>query len=255
MQKSIFSFIIWYLLSFCLLGKVLECELNEFLFSSTCYERCPFGYFSNYQEMTCESCDNSCLSCIGKRENDCTSCPEHKFLLPTKGICVSHCENELNITIEMTEHLCERNCPKPEYYLDSSITKSCFSFCGANSIINELNSCLNCDESCASCLKEFNAKSCLTCLHGSFLLPMGKNSHGLIVGNCVNKIPDGWWNKNGILQKCHFSCKSCISDGNSMVCNICNKSFFLFQNLTCVANCGPKFYPIRGKTLIISSKP
>jgi proprotein convertase subtilisin/kexin type 5 len=52
---------------------------------------CPKGFYAEKLTNTCNKCDISCTSCIGKESTDCNSCATGKFYNELTKKCVDNC--------------------------------------------------------------------------------------------------------------------------------------------------------------------
>jgi proprotein convertase subtilisin/kexin type 5 len=113
----------------------LSCVSSSYYyFNGNCLASCPFGYYSSLQNNSniCETCDLSCLQCIGNSLN-CSQCASGLFLQSQNGNISFHCLN-----------FC------PDYYYPDVINQIC--------------------TACASpCLLCYSASRCITCASGFML--------------------------------------------------------------------------------------
>ena len=98
---------------------------SDYIFDGTCSAACPAigAYILSAAQMTCGSCDSSCLSCNGGSSSSCLTCPANGVLY--LGSCLSQCPT-------------------------------------STSLDNSTNSCQPCDSDCTSCVGPANT-DCLTC--------------------------------------------------------------------------------------------
>jgi hypothetical protein len=82
-------------------------DSRKFLLSnSTCTSDCGIGYFGDTYLNQCRTCDSSCLTCNGKRSNNCLSCTGSLYLIPNLSICTPDCEKYKLTKSLATPNLC-----------------------------------------------------------------------------------------------------------------------------------------------------
>ena len=163
---------------------------------SYCLSSCPLNSYPSLNNFTCLSCDASCLGCIGSTPNQCLSCNSGNFLQSNIG------------------------------------PASCQSSCPNNTFPNQTDfTCLQCDESCHSCIGALPTQ-CISC-------PTGMHLASPSPSNCINICPIGrFFNLNtSLCEACDPSCLSCNGPG-PLLC-IVNKTSVHFPNQTNVTNCTP----------------
>ena len=110
--------------------------IGKFYFdiNNTCIINCPpNNYWENSANNTCESCDESCLTCSNSTAVGCLTCDNGRFFYYTNSTCLI-------------------NCPPNNYWENSTN-----------------NTCQFCDISCLACSNSTDI-GCLTCDNGRFFL-------------------------------------------------------------------------------------
>jgi len=150
-----------------------------------CFNTCPDSTYEsgNY----CISCNESCLTCSGPRDDQCTSCQDGSFLHFNR--CIPTCpSNTYSNTISNECQNCSSNCQTclgtsssqclscalnfPYFSskeTDSGFMLTCKENCDENEYLTENSTeCLSCHSSCKTCSgKEEN--ECTSCPDGSNL--------------------------------------------------------------------------------------
>lgn len=57
------------------------------MYSSTCTNKCPDGFFGDLTSGTCEECKEACLTCDDRFT--CSTCPQGAFL--HEQLCLENC--------------------------------------------------------------------------------------------------------------------------------------------------------------------
>ncbi len=113
--------------------KCTSCKDNKLLQEDkgNCINECLNGYYKD--DKYCKKCDNSCLTCNNKFDNNsyhCTSCKDNKLLINDTQECKDECD--ISYYKNKTENKC---------YKCNSNCKSC-----SRNSINDNNYCLSCYE-------------------------------------------------------------------------------------------------------------
>ena len=113
--------------------KCTSCKDNKLLQEDkgNCINECLSGYYKD--DKYCKKCDNSCLTCNNKFDNNsyhCTSCKDNKLLINDTQECKDECD--ISYYKNKTENKC---------YKCNSNCKSC-----SRNSINDNNYCLSCYE-------------------------------------------------------------------------------------------------------------
>ena len=90
-------------------GKCLLCASSKPYLKEDdqCYSQCEPNYYNDDYLMQCRSCDVTCLTCFGKKENNCLSCPANPslYLVEDLHICVPNCE-QYDLTNDLFTQVC-----------------------------------------------------------------------------------------------------------------------------------------------------
>ncbi|KXN84120.1 Furin-like protease 2, partial [Leucoagaricus sp. SymC.cos] len=167
-----------------------SCIPGTFLSNGTCVDACPSGTFvSPKDNMTCQSCDSSCATCLGSAtfcltcsssnqlssNGQCvpaSSCPKNTFPNPSTSSCLS-CHPDCATCSGSSFNQCT-TCPPNRPVLSNG---RCMPTCSKNEYWDaSSNSCKTCDSSCGSCSGP-GASSCLSCTN--------ENNLVLRSGSCV----------------------------------------------------------------------
>ena len=197
------------------------CICNRYNFSSQCVSKCPNQYYLK-DNNTCEECDNSCETCFGPFNNNCTKCKDNLTYSgdysSNMGFCI--CDGYL------LNSQCLIQCPDQYYF-------------------NENKRCQQCHNSCKTCNDAYNCTNCLS-------------SYYFNGGLCLNDCPNSNF-KNNETQSCSLcdhSCINCIGTYNNN-CTLCDKETRNMTNYTFnseyllnvgICSCIPLYYDIFNDT-------
>ena len=229
----------------------IRCQSHTFLLpNGSCAHHCSENTYPGSLN-SCNSCHQSCLSCSGPLDTNCTSC--HSQFILRDNACVirdsTSCPGGYYFDHRAHEcRLCHASCSScsgkestqctgcPDgavstqdgRCIDSRQMRSCLSgqyFDGPNF------ECVTCPLSCDSCL---NSLTCTSCRPGQYL-----TQYGTCVNTCpLNTISDE--NSLCVTVKCHHLCSTCFGP-DSVHCNSCHKGFLLVNN-SCLRTCPSHFY-------------
>ena len=226
-----------------------QCQLQAFqLLNGSCTTECPYGTFATSAN-SCFTCNQSCLTCDGPTDNNCTSC--HPQFVLQRHSCImresTSCPDGHYFDHRAHEcRQCHVSCAKCSgkesthclsclegYKLDlngqctdSRHLRSCFS---GEYFDSSTLSCLPCSSTCISCSSKL---ACTSCRHGYFL-----NQHSMCVGACLSQSAT---NSDCVNVTCHPSCLTCFGP-EYFQCNSCHNNAVLL-NHSCVEDCPIQFY-------------
>ncbi|KAL4454555.1 hypothetical protein ABPG74_021760 [Tetrahymena malaccensis] len=180
--------------------------------------------------MACQDCHNSCLSCDGNTDQNCTACQSDKVII--SGKCTPCDYQCLTCTLNSSNcNSCQEN---------RTLQKGGICMCNDGYFEDISNQkCSKCDQSCLTCSDSTNS-GCKTCQNDRIL--------NLGSGSCICK-PGSYENPSlKICVQCHYSCKTC-SGPNANNCIQCQENR-TFNNSSCACNEG--FYDDSGQKSCIS---
>ncbi|KAE8631113.1 hypothetical protein XENTR_v10001087 [Xenopus tropicalis] len=207
-------------------GRCFTCANGRKFHRGTCVLECPGGYYADSSAL-CTACHRECASCSGPLANHCTSCLPPLGLL--KGQCLLDCGEGFfsDKSVCTACHPSCRACLGPEH---SHCTKcinpeqglqvvqeyagkpygTCQTHCNLYFYMDSVGICRDCHPSCKSCSGE-DKSNCTSC-------PSQYVLHG---GVCLQRCPDGYYNKESTCYTCHPSCKECSgpSDADCQTCH------------------------------------
>ncbi|OCT97312.1 hypothetical protein XELAEV_18009537mg [Xenopus laevis] len=206
-------------------GRCFTCAKGRKFHRGTCVLECPGGYADS--SGLCIACHRECASCFGPLANQCTSCLPPLALL--KGQCLLDCGEGFFSDKSVCyachpscraclgpEHLHCTKCIKPEQGLQTvqeygrKPYGTCQAHCNLNFYMDSVGICQECHLSCKSCSGGDN-KNCTSC----------PSQYVLHRGVCLQRCPDGYYNKESTCYICHPSCKECSgpSDADCQTCH------------------------------------
>lgn len=229
-----------------------SCPKTTYLLGSNCVSACPDGKYPRTSDLTCQSCDLTCLTCTGSTSFNCKTCPDGKYLTSTYQCqnCNSNCKTcDLSIStkcisctsplfLSQTGNTCISPCPAGQYGRTTDQTcQKCDSTCktcNGGAITNclscednaylYLTRCLKCDSNCKTCIT--NAATCTSCTPPLILMN----------DKCISACPKEYFKEisSNSCQKCDSNCVTCSSTSKN--CEICKANEFLTSSNTC-QNC------------------
>lgn len=215
-----------------------KCSSAQVWTGSACQDKCTTDQYKRNPSV-CESCHNSCKTCLLNSELSCTSCPVNK-LHTVNGTCADDCGyGSVKTTGEVCKS-CPMNCKscsplsigvctecKNSSYQISSTTKQCFDTCEAGEYLDKrTNECHYCGFGCLNCWG-FHEGQCWECVPG----------FKAYQNTCFSQCPEGTFEiyKENKCHKCDDNCKACH---NLDVCMECDSGYILdVMTNTCVKNC------------------
>uniref|UniRef100_A0A6I8SHP8 Proprotein convertase subtilisin/kexin type 5 n=1 Tax=Xenopus tropicalis TaxID=8364 RepID=A0A6I8SHP8_XENTR len=210
----------------------LNCPSNHFLLNSTCFAKCPEGYYTEEEEHRCAPCHSTCLTCFGKRSTHCLSCKTDWYSLG--GACMQNCikgyyaENSTS-KCEKCHMSCEE-CTGPEASNCLSCHKDFFLMRAKQQCVSScpeqyyedhtVRRCERCHPTCKTCTS-FGALACTSCVSSYQLFGHICNSECLAGEFKAKEDPDQ------SCEKCHESCIECKGPG-PLNCTVCPASQVLY---------------------------
>ncbi|GFY26068.1 extracellular matrix protein FRAS1 [Trichonephila clavipes] len=199
-----------------------------------CVEECPVGYYLT-DNGNCAMCYETCGTCYGSNDTDCTSCNSPLFL--KEGKCVPHCSNGCFQDGGIC-YACHPSCATCYGFNDDECYTcpfgrtfkygKCIPSCGEGNYMNSDSICTKCHPSCATCERN-GATSCVTCWNGSFLTHLG---------TCEAQCHQGYFPSNGVCQACSVNCHHCVSAKECLQC----KGDLVLQFGECLPLCSNQHY-------------
>ncbi|KAM4809143.1 extracellular matrix organizing protein FRAS1 [Rhinophrynus dorsalis] len=207
-------------------SRCLSCAKGRKFYRGKCVLECPDGHYADPAGL-CIACHQECASCSGPLANQCTSCSPPLALL--KGHCLGSCGDGYYSDRNLCNacHPSCRACLGPE---DSHCTKCvnpeealqavqeyrekpygiCLAQCRLDFYVDRTRICQGCHSSCKSCAGT-GRLNCTSCTPPNVL-------HR---GACLQRCPEGFYNKESTCHTCHPSCKECSgpSDTNCLTCH------------------------------------
>ena len=166
-----------------------------------CVTPCPNANQYYNSAMECVDCSDLCATCKGGGDDECLSCVDGYYKLPTgetPGACYEKCATkEYRNTNDNTCLSCHASCAEcvgpndcdclecgSGFYKKSpeaTYVGKCFKECAAKEFRGYDGECYACFENCATCTNK-TEDVCLTCETGFFL-----NPPGALIGRCEKK--------------------------------------------------------------------
>lgn len=214
------------------------CSPGYFLDSSnSCQIACPAGYYKNNLALTCDPCDSSCKTCSGPTKDECFSCNDGYYLLPSSTTCsttgpatgyflnnigniASPCAHECLSCTGFTNTECLSCSPGFVLQPPSTCTTSCSS---GYYLYTPNNTCLACHKACKSCTGG-SSDECSSCTNGYYLQPTGSS--------CASTCPQYWYWANplgNICTMCSIECLECTETGSDK-CVSCRPGYYMQPN-------------------------
>ena len=211
---------------------------------------CPAGYWSETSKNSCTPCHQSCSTCIGPGNGQCSACSPQYYLQPNSTTCSSTCEN--GYWGNPTGNICSP-CASTCNYCVGPTSSDCAS-CGQGDYLhpfsgkcvtscplgyypnNATRRCSPCDKSCTACIGPSN-QDCSSC-NSRYFLQLDSRS-------CLESCSSGW--EDSLSRKClpcSTECETC-SGPRSDSCFSCNKGFYLHTDSgLCSPSCPQEgYYP------------
>eukprot|EP00092_Neocalanus_flemingeri_P034915 GFUD01037990.1.p1 GENE.GFUD01037990.1~~GFUD01037990.1.p1 ORF type:complete len:1243 (+),score=296.02 GFUD01037990.1:82-3810(+) len=188
-------------------------------------EKCQPGMYSG--KGTCLACHNSCETCVGPKDKDCSSCyPDHRLHIST---CVETCPAGTKLSSQGNSCLsCPHACSSCKNETCTSCRSgyslqmedgSCLTQCKTGQFPDTAGVCQGCHLSCQDCSGP-GSNQCSSC-HGD-------KSPYLASGQCLDTCPAGSYREGHsyLCQPCHASCTACAGEGAGS-CTACSSSQLL----------------------------
>ena len=189
----------------------------------TC-KQCFQGSYLDQNTKLCEYCDTNCKSCE-ETASKCTDCEENYFLEGNRCFECTECN-------ETEAYSCRCSSCKDGKYKENWQCKPCKKECKTCSEENVCQSCIDgyyfyffnckpCYELCQTCSAgpENNKKQfCDTC----------KPNYVFLDGNCLEKCPEGYYEKGEKCELCNPLCKTSGENCNS--CESCFEGYYLVKD-------------------------
>lgn len=216
----------------CVLSDCIVQKKFYFDSSVSCYENCPEYYYPSKKLSSCLECPPQCKQC--KDDKNCLKCNE-RFVLMPDGSCGEECPTLYFLNRERVCEKCNetckecngpegRNCTECSSERSLNSEKRCTLPIGdkncnklAEYFNKEINRCELCSEGCLGCTGP-EKDQCTSCRENLFLLNQSL---------CVNKCPQGTFQKENKCENCKEGCKIC-KDNN--LCEECKENFELINN-------------------------
>uniref|UniRef100_A0A671RA21 Proprotein convertase subtilisin/kexin type 5-like n=1 Tax=Sinocyclocheilus anshuiensis TaxID=1608454 RepID=A0A671RA21_9TELE len=202
-----------------------------------CVPECPTGFFRD-DKKRCKKCSPLCESCIGSRNDQCSTCRSGLFLVEGGNNCASSCPDGFYLDLDSTMcWKCTENCKKctsanicTECQTGLSLQgNKCQLSCEPSTYYNgHQRACERCHSTCATCAgKHFT--SCNECAPGYYFEDW----------RCVSSCSVGYYlaeqtTDNGAVQKCDPTCYACAGPGERN-CSTCVSGYNL-ENGVCVVS-------------------
>ena len=210
---------------------------------------------SAYQICTIDDGNNNCIdNCYNgyhqvifdtQKPNKCEyeyNC-ENYLLMPNK-VCIESCDENIFIKKDKQCGLC-KDIDKENPYKLLNVTKCFKTPPEGTKIINDNLKLLNCSDGYSlineSCILEKCNDLCQTCSEYSEdnenqkCFSCKNDNHVLYNGNCINKCPDNFYEKNKKCEECDKSCLSCSINSNN--CTSCEDGKYLNETNHNCQNC------------------
>ncbi|CAF2921794.1 unnamed protein product [Rotaria sp. Silwood2] len=212
-----------------------------------CVLSCSPGFYLSKSLLQCLPCHETCLNCTSSSELSCTSCKLGYVFLSDNHRCEKHTSKPYYLDVNTGEtHTCHGSCtqckgPKPndciacntinEVLLDDG---HCVNKCPLGSYKSEkktidfqTNICLQCSIGCISCN---NINQCLQCDESK--------RYKLVDSNCIPTCKQGTFPSN---DHCEFCDNQCVTCTNLTHCLTCVDQLVLFNN-QCIEECPDGYY-------------
>ncbi len=252
----------------------LSCEgtKGQILFNGTCVEKCPKGYFYNYDsdpdKNSCKKCNDKCNTCAVNNPDVCITCSEAMplFILE-RNSCVNKCPEGFYADFKNMQCMkCDANCKSCANTNNNCLScdkgllllekeNRCVTDCPQNTSImvlainnnisntdpNNINNILNIDR-CSSC-----HSSCQTCRDSPIKCLSCSNGYAFFEEKCIseNECPSGMIGINGKCVFCDEKCDICKDRLDLGLCTKCKEGFILGADYKCyfpINDCEKGFY-------------
>ncbi|KCV68138.1 TKL protein kinase, partial [Fonticula alba] len=176
----------------------------------------------------CGGCHAVCATCDGPTEGHCTAC--RAWLSDSPGVCLEQCPAGMH-SVPGGPCLCHASCSECTSLGPPDIGPYQCTKCPPGWMLRlpERDMCLECHESCATCLSPDDPAACSSCHPGQL-------NHQ---GTCVSACPTGTWTNGPVAAclPCPDHCNACEPLGN--MCSECQAGFFPSSTPGQVPACRP----------------
>ncbi len=221
-----------------------KCLPTYFLLqNASCLLSCPSNFYATYRN-TCMPCHQSCLSCNGPLQSDCTQC--HSQFVLVNSTCVlrdstscgegtyfdhrSHECRSCHQTCSTCTAQSETHCTS--CYGKRQLNQGMCTNCGTDEYFDSHTSvCIQCPKICKSCL---DSKTCLSCQKDYYLTFNGK---------CVSICPDDTAADNSSFSCVESLCQTlCSNCSNITECYNCSQGPFYMLDGFCLSECPAQYF-------------
>ena len=185
--------------------------------------QCYYGSYLDKNTKLCKYCDNNCQSCEDT-STKCTSCDESHFLEDNQCYECTECEEKDPYTCKCTKckegkYLEKSQCKECDIECKTCIGKDLCSSCKDGYYYQRLK-CLPCYDLCKTCSSgssDPKNQLCEAC----------KSNYVLLNNNCLDKCPEGYYEKDDSCELCNQLCKTSGANCNS--CESCIDGYYLVK--------------------------
>ncbi|XP_030622390.1 proprotein convertase subtilisin/kexin type 5b [Chanos chanos] len=199
----------------------------------TCVSECPSGFFRD-DKKRCKKCSALCESCVGSRNDQCSSCRPGFYLREGSNTCVPACGDGFYLDLDSRMcKKCSESCKKctasnicteckPGLSLQGN---KCQMTCESGTYYNgHKRICEQCHTACATCAGT-GMEACISCAEGFYMEEW----------RCVSSCSVGYYMAEQVLEKgkvhkscrkCDPTCYSCIGPGEKN-CSTCVSGYNL----------------------------
>ncbi|KAE8301285.1 High cysteine protein [Giardia duodenalis] len=213
--------------------------------AATC-TACQAGYYKDSQ--ACSKCDGTCLTCDGSGQNQCTSCPEGKYLKGDKT-CVTSDQCTSTVYPDPESGTCkecstiDQACTTCKY--NATVSKPQCTACNNNkkvkTAIDGITTCVDISSGCedADHFKADGDAACVLCSDTSGSDPKNKGIAGCkactktaSANPTCSECLEGY-KSTGVgsvtCTPCHANCATCSAETAEDKCLTCKTGFFLVE--------------------------
>ena len=212
----------------------IRCEKGAVkLDSDTCAESCPdLTYLSD--DLSCQNCHHSCLSCNGSSEYNCIDCPG-QFTRKNGSCQLLHMcsEGEYFDDRALECRFCHKSCAVcsgkehdqctacfPGNVLANGSCQKIVKDCPPGQYYNDIyQNCVSCPNGCTDCNDDI---TCSSCEEGHFLVSQRVGESHEETKLCMEKCSHGFYGDtdNSKCQPCPSYCDTCISPDDCTSCTL-----------------------------------
>lgn len=222
----------------------LHCQAHAFqLPDGSCSNQCPKQTFPSMNR-TCILCHQSCFSCDGPREDDCTGCHPQYVLKDRRCEIREPTSCPVQQYFDHRSHEC-RLCHKSCASCTGKESTQCAS-CSEGTQLNKENECVDLHQHQSCNPDQYFDKSSLecktcpsVCTNCSGNLTCMLCPEGLLTwnGTCVKSCPHGTFAQEELCTPCIEHCQQCLSLDT---CTKCDNGYYLLNSsvaVQCVTTC------------------